>query len=128
MKRKTKEPKFNPIDEIRKLTPKQILAACDLIKGDGHMIWKPSAFSRIWPNSAVISVMRRHESDTNSPMSTIFGHDGEILDSCAGVYGLSVLAYICVAFEIESEGKLGRGWQARAYDKAIREHFSVEKK
>jgi len=114
----------NPLE---KLTRDEILAACDLIKGDGHTVWKPEAFLRIWPKEAVKKVAHVVESD-GSAKGTLFGNDGQIIWKCMGVYGLDVLGALCSVVGAEARGCLGRGFQARAYDEAIRAKLAEDEK
>jgi len=109
---------------LKTLTNEQILAALNLIQGDGHTIWKVEAFEKIWPTWAVQRFSQEIESDTSSPMSTVFGHSGEVIAKLFGIYGLTVLYGIASDLGVKYESKFGRGSQAREIDEAVRKHFA----
>jgi hypothetical protein len=50
--------------------------------------------------------------------------DGRPIEQCYGVYGLQFLGLIAGAFDLEWEGALGRGTEARRIQEAIHKHFS----
>jgi len=117
------------IDLVAELTAEQVLAICDVIDGDGHTIFKPEAFLKAGTPSAVVDEMcETIKSDTSDPRSTIFDNDGNVMAKLRGVYGLRFLSRIARSFNIDSPGCLGRGFQARALTKAIREHFGGQPK
>lgn len=121
-----KKAEKKPMDLRKELSGAQILAICDIIDGDGHTIFKPAAFlNEGIPLSVVEEMSEVFESDTSDPRSTIFDNNNNVMEKLQGVYGLRFLSRIARDFELESPGCLGRGFQARALTKVIREHFGV---
>ena len=123
VKKKGKKPDVRAM--IRALSDEQILKALDLINGDGHSIKYTRALIEVcgWPEELANAVSKEIESDTSDPKSTIFDKDGNIVEKCYGWYTLSVLMAIASALDVEYRGTIGRGFQARAIDEALREHF-----
>ena len=88
------------------------------IGGDGHTIWKLSVlkgFSR-GIQSRFITVQKSNKKDYKS---TIFDNNGNAIDECEGIYGLSLLGSICNDLNLEYEDKIGRGFQAQSYTESI---------
>lgn len=105
------------------LSKTQIMAAVRFIKGDGHTIFpiEHLVTKCKWPAETAEAVCQTFESD-GSIKGTIF-KDGKPVKECRGWYCLDVLMALASALNVKYEGCMGRGFQARAIDKAIREHF-----
>lgn len=101
---------------FKDLSKEQVIAALDLIGGDGHTVWKASAFEKIWPEWAVNEVSKEIESDTSDPRSTIFGHSGEVIAKLIGVYGLDVL------YRHSGDGLAARSERYSSVYRATRDH------
>jgi len=87
------------------------------IGNDGHTLWKVSVLEG-FPPPLQHRFLLNHESD-GSPKGSIYGDDGQVIDSLQGVYGLQVLLAICEDLGLNYESKLGRGFQAQACTAAI---------
>lgn len=90
----------------------------ETIGNDGHTVWRPSILKN-FPKELqerFITIIRSNKKDYKS---TIFDNNGNALDECEGVYGLSLLGTICNDLGLEYEDKIGRGFQARAYTESI---------
>lgn len=112
-------------NKLKELTPKQVLAICKIIGGDGHTIFKPEAFLKKRIPEEVVKLMTRYiASDTSDPRSTIFNNQGQALVGVEGVHGLTFLKRLVSTFELTTEPKLGRGWEAREATRALVEHFT----
>ena len=110
---------------LRDLSPEQILQVVKSIDGDGHAMFKETILEKAgWPPALISQYAETMESDFSSPKSTLFDNHGRPTNQIRGVYGLSLLASICREYDIQYEGKMGRGWQAREYDRAIRAFFA----
>jgi hypothetical protein len=114
---------------LKKLTKEQVMAAVDFIAGDGHSIFaEDSLLQRGWPAETARSVCREFSSDLSDPKATIFDGEGKVMKKLYGWYGLDVLSCLAHSLNVSYEGCIGRGFQARAIDKAIREHFQCARK
>ena len=110
---------------MKQLTPKQVLAICKIIDGDGHTIFKPEAFLKKGiPEEIVKLETRYYKSYDSDPRHTIFNRQGQALIGLEGVFGLSFLKHLVMTFELKTEPKLGRGWEAREATRALVEHFT----
>jgi len=109
---------------LKNLTPVQILTICKIVDGDGHTIFPPEAFTKKKiPREVIESEIRFYKSDISDPKSTIFNNQGQALLGLDGIYGLSLLKHIASAFDVEYEGKMGRGWEARSVTESLIAHF-----
>lgn len=115
---------------LKKLTTEQVMAAVIFIDGDGHTICPESALVEKckWPADIAHSVCQAFESDLSDPKSTIFDNEGKPVAQMYGWYCLDVLRSLASAFNVTYEGAMGRGFQARLIDKALRKHFNQEVK
>jgi hypothetical protein len=57
-------------------------------------------------------------------MSTIFGHNGEIIKSIQAIYGLDLLRWLRSVFDVTHKGVFGRGREARLIQEALKKKFS----
>jgi len=106
---------------LQGVSPSAILEAANIC--DGHTIFKPSAFTDVGiPVDYVSSYVQEIESDTRDPKSTVFRHDGTVINKVEGVYGLRFLTGLCIELEIDTEdsGFNGRGFRAQAMQGAIK--------
>jgi hypothetical protein len=86
---------------------------------DGHTIWKASILED-FPQDIICRFVRAHKSNKKDYKSTIFDNDGNIVEECEGIYGLSLLRVICSDLGLTDwESKIGRGFQAQEYTKSI---------
>jgi hypothetical protein len=88
------------------------------IGGDGHTIWKPSILKG-FSDSIQERFITKIKSNKKDYKSTIFDNNGNAMDECEGIYGLSLLGTICRDLGLEYESKIGRGFQARCYTESI---------
>ena len=101
------------------------MAAADIC--DGHTIFKPEAFLDVGvPQELVARCTNTYESDFSNPKYTISGPDGHPVNHMSGIYGLDALASMVRDFDLEYEPKLGRGFQARMYQKALHKHLDAQ--
>ena len=109
---------------IKELSKKQIIAAVDIINGDGHTIFKPEAFVKAgWPQKLVDEYTKTIQSNLNDPKECIFV-EGKVVKQLKGIYGLVLLDRINSALGLEGSTKLGRGSQARELTENIKAHFA----
>jgi len=96
----------------------QIEKLLETIGNDGHTIWKSSVLKEFSQElqSRFIKVQKSNKKDYKS---TIFDNNGNVVDECEGIYGLSLLGTICNDLGLEYDSKIGRGFQARCYTESI---------
>lgn len=97
-----------------------ILAAVDVVGGDGHTIFYPHAFESL-PVDVVADFTETYESDGTHKGSITSG--GEIVDDLKGVYGLSMVSYIARILGVDYEYRGGRGFQCRVICSALRKYL-----
>lgn len=101
-----------------------VLAAADIC--DGHTIFKPEAFLEVGvPQELVDRCTSVYESNPSDYKQSIFGPDGKLVNQMAGIYGLDALASMIRDFGLETEQKLGRGFQARVWQEALHKHLEI---
>ncbi|MBI5500818.1 MAG: hypothetical protein HY907_11290 [Deltaproteobacteria bacterium] len=92
---------------------------------DGHGLVRPEwLVAEGLPEPLVRRHARIYRSDRRSPKTCIFGPDGRILDSLTAVYGLDLLAAMVTEFGLDARECLGRGWQAREFQRVLRAHLA----
>lgn len=96
----------------------QIEKLLETIGGDGHTIWKPSILKG-FSEAIQERFIRKVKSNKKDYKSTIFDNNGNVLDECEGIYGLSLLGTICNDLGLDYDSKIGRGFQARCYTESI---------
>lgn len=106
---------------------KVILAVADIC--DGHTIMKPAAFLKLGLHKDMV---KAHTNVTHSDFSdykaTIFDNKtGKPVKSMEGVYGLDVLSDIVHQLKLNYHDFLGRGSQAREWQRVIEERFNPTK-
>jgi hypothetical protein len=106
---------------------KVILAVADIC--DGHTIMKPKAFLELGLHKDMV---KAHTNVTHSDFSdykaTIFDNKtGKPVKSMEGVYGLDVLSDIVHQLKLNYHDFLGRGSQAREWQRVIVERFNPTK-
>jgi len=113
---------MNAEETLAAMTAEQIMACVDLC--DGHTIFKPSAFVvRGLPEEGLHNFAEAHQSD-GSPKGNITDLDtGAFIEEIGGIYGLQFLERVARALNVDYEGCMGRGFQARKIQKALKEHF-----
>jgi hypothetical protein len=102
-------------DESMKPMIKELL---ETIGNDGHTIWKASILEG-FSDGLKSRFIKTQKSNKKDYKSTIFDNNGNAMDECEGIYGLSLLGTICNDLGLDYEGKLGRGFQARCYTDSI---------
>jgi hypothetical protein len=103
-------------------TERDVRGVLEISANDGHTIFKPSAFLEAGVNPALVErYTRKYESDTSHPKSTIYGDYGWPIEEAVGVYGLSILSGLVSNLGLTCESYMGRGFQAQAYTKALKE-------
>jgi hypothetical protein len=113
---------MNRVEALQQMTNDQILTCVDLC--DGHTIFRASAFTdRGLPKSAVDAFAKAYLSDGTAKGSIIDLETGAIATSMQGIYGLDFLRHVAKILCVEYEDKMGRGFQARAIQKAIHDNF-----
>ena len=115
MKIKTTKKEIVRFDETMKPAIKELLGT---IGNDGHTIWKASVLKNFSEGiqSRFITMIKSNKKDYKS---TIFDNNGNAMDECEGIYGLSLLGTICNDLGLEYDSKIGRGFQARCYTESI---------
>ena len=92
---------------------------------DGHNIIDPAALIEAGlPEQAVAYFTETLKSD-GTHKGTIFV-EGQPVDELAGVYGLRLLEGIAGALGVTYPPFMGRGYQARAIQTALRAHLGVD--
>ena len=106
---------------------KVILAAADIC--DGHTIIKPKAFLNLGLHKDMVKAHTTViKSDFSDHKSTIFDNKtGKPVESMEGVYGLDMLFDIVNQLKLNYHDFLGRGSQAREWQRVIVEHFNPKK-
>ncbi len=103
-------------------TERDVRGVLEITANDGHTIFKPSAFLEAGVDPALIErYSRKYESDTSDHKSTIFGEDGQPIVEVVGVYGLSILSGLVYNLGLTCESYMGRGFQAQAYTKTLKD-------
>jgi hypothetical protein len=90
----------------------------ETIGNDGHTVWKPSVLKG-FSEDIQSRFIKKIKSDKRDYKSTIFDNNGQVVEECEGIYGLSLLGTICNDLGLEYEGKIGRGFQACCYTESI---------
>lgn len=106
---------------------KEALAAGKVF-GDGHTIFMPEFYSPFFTYEELkkARLVHKHESD-GSYKGSIFGPDGEMLESLEGVYNLSFLYWLARKVGVtQSVQANGRGSQAQELVGYIREALATE--
>lgn len=109
------------IADVKALPPETVLAAADLC--DGHTVFKPEAFLTAGLPAPVVTHLTRTYRSDGSPKGTLFVN-GEPVAELAGVYGLDLLRFLAGALDVEYARALGRGFEARNIQDALRRHFA----
>lgn len=92
---------------------------------DGHGIINPAALIEAGlPTKAVAYFTETLKCD-DTHKGTIFV-EGQPVDELAGVYGLRLLEGIASALGVTYQPFMGRGYQARAIQAALRAHINIE--
>lgn len=103
------------------LTDARLIA--QIIRGDGHTIFKPTAFTLRGVNAAFIDAYTNtYHSDGTLKGSITDAATGAPLDSLRGVYGLPLLWAVARRINADTSAAasmMGRGFQARALTTAI---------
>ncbi len=108
---------------FRDVDPVVLLRVVDLL--DGHGLMKPDwLVEQGLPEPLVRKYTRTHKSDWSSPKTMIFGPGGGVLEELQAVYGLELLAAMVAEFGLPARSCIGRGWQAREYQRVLREHLA----
>jgi hypothetical protein len=120
----TKTTKKNTIVRFDASMKPQIKNLLETIGNDGHTIWKPSVLKEFSEElqSRFIKVQKSNKKDYKS---TIFDNNGNVVDECEGIYGLSLLGTICNDLGLEYDSKIGRGFQARCYTESIENWLAI---
>ena len=101
--------------------PAAVLSAAE--RCDGHGILSPDAFTDAGlPVEVVAHLTRTYRSD-GSPKGTIFVND-EPVKELSGVYGLDMLRFLATALDVKYARAMGRGFEARNIQAALRAHFN----
>lgn len=98
--------------------------ANSVIIGDGHTIFKPEFYSPYFTETELdeANLIQVFESDKSNYKATIFGDNGEIIESLKGVYNLSFLEWVCGRVGVTKQSQMeGRGSRASDYVKFINE-------
>jgi hypothetical protein len=109
------------------LSDETLLAICDYLDGDGHSI-----FGQGWlrelnvPEDYIDAVSRTHHSD-GSPKGSISNPDGELVESLQGVYSLDLYRRMGRDLGMPGSAFGGRGFEARDWDRRIREHLEAKR-
>jgi len=108
------------------IQPKVILAVADIC--DGHTIMKPKAFLDLGLHKDMVKAHTHViKSDFSDYKATIFDPNGKPVESMEGVYGLDVLSDIVHQLKLNYHDFLGRGTQAREWQRVIVERFNPTK-
>ena len=113
------------------LPAETLLKVCDFLSGDGHSIWKTEPLLELLPKEYVESVTHTYESDgTHKGSIYAPGSPGmpgtPVLAKSTGVYGLSLYRRIGIDLGVPRPVTSGRGFQAREWDRNIREHLKQD--
>lgn len=110
------------VEQVRALPRETILAAAN--RCDGHTIFKPQAFLDAGLLQAIVDYVTQTYRSDGSPKGTIFV-DGRAVEELAGIYGLDLLRFLAAALGVEYAGAIGRGFQARHIQEALKRHFAA---
>lgn len=92
---------------------------------DGHGILDPRKLIEGGLDEDAVSYFTETLKSDGTPKGTIFV-DGQAVDSLDGVYGLRLLEAIASALNVSYQSFMGRGYQARAIQMALREHLRID--
>lgn len=99
---------WEKIREMVKNTDKAVLQ--EVIKVDGHTIYKPEKFLNAGLNADVVTAFTKYHQSGEHPKEQI--HVGnKVVEALSGVYGLDVLEFVASVFDVSS-WKMGRGSRA----------------
>ena len=89
---------------------------------DGHGILDPQQLVDAGLHEQAVSYFTEKLKSDGTPKGTIFV-EGQPVDSLDGVYGLRLLEAIAGALNVTYPSFMGRGYQARAIQAALRTHL-----
>ena len=98
----------------------RIAAMCD-----GHGIIDPRKLSEAGLAEAAVNYFTETLKSDGTPKGTIFV-EGKPVESLDGVYGLRLLEAMASALGVTYQSFMGRGYQARAIQAALRVHLGVD--
>ena len=108
---------------IRDTPPEALRTIAEMC--DGHGILDPRKIVEAGLPAEAVGYFTETLKSDGTPKGTIF-INGEPVDSLTGVYGLRLLEALAAAFGITYPSFMGRGYQARAIQAALREHLATE--
>ncbi|MEM6257432.1 MAG: hypothetical protein AAGI37_03875 [Planctomycetota bacterium] len=92
---------------------------------DGHGILDPQQLVEAGLHEQAVSYFTETLKSAGTPKGTIFV-DGQPVESLEGVYGLRLLEAIASALNVTYPSFMGRGYQARAIQAALRAHLHID--
>ena len=92
---------------------------------DGHGILDPRQLVEAGLPAEAVGYFTETLKPDGTPKGTIFVK-GQPVDSLDGVYGLRLLEAIASALNVTYPSFIGRGYQARAIQAALRQHLHIE--
>lgn len=111
-------------ETLEAMTPEQIMACVD--ECDGWKIFSPEELIELGlPEDGVHNFVRTYKSD-GSAKGSIWNNSGEMVKELTGIYGLEFLIKVARELGVEYDDAMGRGFQARNIQKALREHFDAQ--
>jgi len=92
---------------------------------DGHGIIDPKKLVEAGLADMAVDYFTETLKSDGTPKDTIFV-DGQPVESLDGVYGLRLLEAIASALDVTYPSYMGRGYQARAIQAALRAHLRID--
>ena len=92
---------------------------------DGHGIIDPRQLVESGLPAEAVGYFTETLKSDGTPKGTIFV-DGQPVESLDGVYGLRLLEAIASALDVTYPSCMGRGYQARAIQAALRQYLRIE--
>lgn len=120
MTRTTLDTAYRLIRETKPEALWRVAAMCD-----GHGIIDPGQLVEAGLAKEAVDYFTETLKSDGTPKGTIFV-DGEPVKSLDGVYGLRLLEAIAGALDVTYTSYMGRGYQARAIQSALRAHLGID--
>jgi hypothetical protein len=113
------------------LPPATLLAICDYLEGDGHGLYDASFLSDLGvPAEYAAQVTEVHRSDGTHkgniyPVGGLNLPGSPVVPETTAVYSLDLYRRIGYDLKLADSPMLGRGFEARDWDRRIREHLAA---
>lgn len=107
-------------------TLSDVRAVLEVAGDDGHSLLPPEALIEAGASPTLARGFATTYKSDGTPKGTIFDPQGNIVESMQAVYSLALLQGVALRLDLRWEGKLGRGFEARAVSDALRAWLAAQ--